>query len=308
MTKYFVLSGFLFLYLKSFSQEEDIFTQDSLPYDAVINSTLGGKRMKYFGKIEFNFNQAFFENWISGGESTFTGQFNLDYNFNYSDRKGWVWDNNLMISMGGNKFSGSNIVKKADDRFEINSLLGKQINRFWNYAISVNFKSQLLPGFRYYSEDDIAKKEKLSRIFSPSILQIGLGWYFKKNDDSWINLSPIGARGVFVGSAYTRDLAEGQKYFGVRKGKNNALYLGASVSGFVNWWIIENITMENKMNIYINYIREVKNVDFELNSVIRMKVNKWVSSNLIIHLQYDDDMVSDLQIRELFGLGLSINL
>jgi hypothetical protein len=33
-----------------------------------------------------------------------------------------------------------------------------------------------------------------------------------------------------------------------------------------------------------------------------------MSSNLIVHLLYDDDLVSDLQIRELFGLGLSVDL
>ena len=33
-----------------------------------------------------------------------------------------------------------------------------------------------------------------------------------------------------------------------------------------------------------------------------------ISSNLIIHLQYDDDLISRLQIRELFGLGLSLEI
>ena len=69
-----------------------------------------------------------------------------------------------------------------------------------------------------------------------------------------------------------------------------------------------NVSMENKFNAYVNYIQNTKNVDFELNSIIRMKINKRMSSNLIVHLLYDDDLVSDLQIRELFGLGLSVDL
>ena len=33
-----------------------------------------------------------------------------------------------------------------------------------------------------------------------------------------------------------------------------------------------------------------------------------ISSNLILHIQYDDDLIKRLQIRELFGLGLSIDI
>jgi hypothetical protein len=307
MNKYSVVAFLLCISIHS-QKPEDVFPLDSLPYDAIINSTMGGKRMKYFGKIDLNFSQAYFENWVSGGESSFSGLIHIDYNFNYSDRNGWVWDNNLMVSLGGNKVSGSSLVKKADDRFEINSQLGKQINPLWNYAVYVNFRSQLLPGFRYSTQDGVEMKEKLSRFFSPSVIQLGLGWYYKKSSNLWFNISPLSGRGILVGSAYTRNLAPGQKYFGVENGKNYVLYLGNSISGFYKFPIMVNVSMENKFNAYVNYIQNTKNVDFELNSIIRMKTNKRMSSNLIVHLLYDDDLVSDLQIRELFGLGLSVDL
>ena len=269
----------LILTLPSKAQENP-FPVDSLPYDAIINSTLGGKRMKYFGKLDFTLSQAYFENWVSGGENAFNGILHLDYNFNYSNRKGWVWDNNLMISLGGNRTSSSKILKKADDRFEINSQLGKQINQFWNYAIYLNFKSQLLPGFRYYDEDGVEKKDKLTRIFSPTIIQLGVGWYYKKNSNSWVNLSPLSARGILVGASYTRNLQEGQKYFGVEKGKTSLLNLGASVNGFYKLLLMENITIENKFNVHANYIRKIQNIDFELNTILRMKINRKISSNI----------------------------
>ena len=307
MLKNFLLTILLVLTLPSNAQE-DRFPLDSLPYDAIINSTLGGKRMKYFGKLDFTLSQAYFENWVSGGENAFNGILHFDYNFNYSNRKGWVWDNNLMISLGGNKTSSSKIVKKADDRFEINSQLGKQINQFWNYAVYLNFKSQLLPGFRYYKEDGVEKKDKTTRIFSPTIMQLGVGWYYKKNSNSWVNLSPLSARGILVGAAYTRDLPEGQKYFGVEKGKTSLLNLGGSINGFFKLFLMDNITMENKFNVYANYIQKIQNIDFEVNTILRMKVNRRISSNLIAHFLYDDDLIGRLQIRELFGAGLSIDL
>ena len=307
MPKNILFTVLFFLALPSNAQEES-FPLDSLPYDAIINSTLGGKRMKYFGKLDLTLSQAYFENWVSGGENAFNGVLHFDYNFNYSNRKGWVWDNNLMISIGGNKTSSSKILKKADDRFEINSQLGKQINQFWNYAVYLNFKSQLLPGFRYYTENGVEKKDKSTRIFSPTIMQFGVGWYYKKSSNSWVNLSPLSARGIFVGSAYTRELEVGQKYFGVEKGKTSLINLGGSINGFIKLSLMDNITIENKFNVYSNYIEKIQNIDFEFNTILRMKVNRRISSNLIAHFLYDDDLIGRLQIRELFGAGLSIDL
>ena len=88
--KFFVFFIFLLVTKSLFSQEENEENiEESLPFDAVIESEMGGKRMKFYGNTRFNFNQAYFSNWISGGESALTFLYGLDYNFNYSDRKGY---------------------------------------------------------------------------------------------------------------------------------------------------------------------------------------------------------------------------
>ena len=71
---------------------------------------------------------------------------------------------------------------------------------------------------------------------------------------------------------------------------------------------MKNIIWENNFSIYINYLEKIQNVDFDWNSNIRFKVNSKVSGNFIIHLLYDDDLLSDLQVRELLGLGINIDL
>ena len=87
-----------------------------------------GFSVKFYGNTSLNFNQAYFSNWISGGESSLTVLYRLNYNFNYSDRTGLVWDTNILFSLGTTYISGNKFLKKADDRIEISSLLGKQIN------------------------------------------------------------------------------------------------------------------------------------------------------------------------------------
>ena len=289
-------------------EEEEAFFDEELLFRAVIQSEMGGKRMKFYGNTRFNFNQAYFSNWISGGESALTFLYGLDYNFNYSDRNGLVWDSNLLLSIGTTYISGNKFLKKADDRFEIGSLLGKQINQYWNYSGLLNLKTQLLPGYRFYSEEGVEKREQVSQFLSPLIMQAGLGWYYKKSNNLRVNLSPVTGRAIIVSKKYTENIAEDTKYFGVDANKRAKLFFGASITGFYKREIMKNIFWENNFSIYVNYLEKTQNVDFEWNANIRFKVNSKVSGNFVLHLLYDDDLLSELQLRELLGLGINIDL
>jgi hypothetical protein len=283
--------------------------QQEVLKDSLAKDTLTvNPKFKFFGITQFTFNQAYFENWVSGGENSLTGLLSVDYNINYFGDKGWVWDNNIILSVGTTYLSGNSFFKKADDRFVVNSVLSKKVNTYWNYSAYVNFKTQLLFGYRYFKEDGENQKEKISRILSPAIVQLGLGWYYKEGDMAWFNIAPVAARGIFVSKLYTQNLSQGQKYFGVQRGATNIISVGASFSGFVRSNLMENITMDNKFNVYVNYLNKIENVDFEWNANVRLKVNNKISSSLIVHLQYDDDLIKRLQIRELFGLGLTIDI
>lgn len=304
-TFFYLLAASLFLNLLNAQQSQPT---DSISSDSLITANEKKSKFKFFGLAQFTFNQAYFENWVSGGENSMTGLFSIDYNMNYLSEKGWIWDNNLMLSIGTTYLSGSAFFKKADDRIEINSVLSKKVNTYWNYSAYFNFKTQLLPGYRYFKKDGEDQKEKISRILSPAIIQMGLGWYYKEGDLAWFNIAPLAARGIFVSQDYTQNLSPGKKYFGVERGATSIVSIGASLSGFIRSNLMENITIDNKFNVYVNYINKIENIDFEWNANIRLKVNDKISSNLIVHIQYDDDLIKRMQIRELFGLGLSIDI
>lgn len=303
---FFTVSCFVSSFTLYAQEEEE--PGEFLPFDAVIQSEMGGKRMKFYGNTRFNFNQAYFSNWISGGESALTLLYGLDYNFNYSDRNGLVWDSNLLLSLGTTYVSGSKYLKKADDRFEINSLVGKQINTYWNYSGFLSFKTQLLPGFKFFNQDGEELRERVSQFLSPAILQAGLGFYYKKNQDFWVNMSPVSARIIIVSKKFTQELEAESKYFGVDFNKRSKFFFGALISGFYKKEIMENIIWENKFSVYVNYLEKTENVDFDWNSNMRFKVNSKISGNFILHLLYDDDLIGKLQVRELLGLGINIDL
>jgi len=304
----FFLILVIFSNLFLLSQENEVI-MDSIPFGTIIQSELGGKRSKFYGNTRVTLNQAYFSNWISGGESSIIGLFGMDYNYNYSDRNGLIWDTNFLLSLGATYIKGNDYTKKTDDRAEINSLIGKQINRLSSYSVYVNIKTQLQPGYNYpTTSDEEFSREKISEFFSPAIIQGGLGLYIKKEPIYWINISPLAARFIMVKANYTENLIEDEKYFGVDSNKKSKFFFGASIMGNIKFNLMTNVTLENKLNTYINYIEKTKNIDVDWNMDFRFKVNDMISSNLIIHFIYDDDLIKKLQIRELFGLGINIDL
>jgi hypothetical protein len=66
--------------------------------------------------------------------------------------------------------------------------------------------------------------------------------------------------------------------------------------------------MDNVLLLYSNYLDKPGNVDINYSAAVNMKVNEWLSANLIFQAIYDDNAVGAFQIREVFGLGLNYKL
>ena len=113
---------------------------------------------------------------------------------------------------------------------------------------------------------------------------------------------------ILVNRFFTENLNENQSYFGVKKNGNSRFELGASVRSFYKTEIYENVTLENRLSLYSDYLDKPKNVDFDYTLNISMQVNKFISTNLIFQFVYDDNEIQRLQIREVLGIGLNIDL
>ena len=267
---------------------------------------------KMNGKAIFLVNQSSFSNWTSGGQSSVSGTLKVNYNLNYYDN-GWAWDTKINAAFGLNKISGSEFLKKTDDRIEINSVVGKKFNNDlignWSYSSFVNFQTQFASGYRFGkdSEGNEIKTEK-SRFFSPATTQLGVGIYWKKNDNLWVNFAPVTAKLILVNKFFTRSLNDNQSYFGVKKNGNSRFELGASIRSFLKKEIFENIIMENRLSLYSDYLDKPQNIDFDYTMNFSMQVNEFISTNLIFQFVYDDNEIQKIQAREVFGIGLTIDL
>ncbi len=286
---------FLFLTNLLFSQSNDI-----------------PEKWKNSGNALFLINQSSFSNWTSGGQSSVSGTLKIDYNFNYSDN-GWDWDTKVISNFGLNKISGSDFLKKTDDRIEINSVLGKKFNNDiigrWSYSSFFNFQTQFAKGYRFGKDaNGNPNRTEKSRFFSPATVQLGVGMYWKKSKDLWVNVAPMTGKLILVNRRFTENLSENQTYFGVKKGGNSRFELGASIRSYYKSEIFENVTMENRLSLYSDYLDRPQNIDFDCTFNFIMKVNQYVSTNLIFQFVYDDNEIKRVQVREVLGVGLNIDL
>ena len=264
------------------------------------------------GKFTFLGNQSSYSYWTAGGQTSVSGTIKIDYDFNY-DKDGWNWDTKLITAYGLNSIGGSKFLKKTDDKLEINSLLGKKFTNNlignWSYSSFINFKTQWTKGYRFRKNSrGEEERTELTRFFSPAYLQVGVGLYWKKNKDFWINMAPFTGRLIIVNRYFTNNLEDNKRYFGVKKGKNSRFELGASIRSFFKFELVENVFVTNRISLYSDYLDNPANIDLDYTINTIMKVNKYLTTNLIIQFIYDHNSVKRLQVREVMGIGISLDI
>ena len=249
------------------------------------------------GNISFLFNQSTFDNWVAGGENNISGNLGLNYDFNYKSDD-WSWDNKVIASYGIVKTKNSEFEKKTDDRFEFNSLAGKKATGYWYYSMFFNFKTQMDSGL-----DPETRTMRISHFFSPAYFQFGPGLLWKKSDNLKVNIAPATSKIIVVHSHFTEGLPEGVTYFGVEGGKTMRYELGAALNAYFKYEIMANVSAENILNLYSNYLEDPQNVDLDYQLNIVMKINKYLTTNFSFQAIYDDNAFEGFQTRQILGIG-----
>ena len=244
------------------------------------------------GRFTFLFNQASFTNWTAGGENNEAGNIGVNYDFNFRNKK-IKWDNKIIAVYGSSHVSNQGY-RKTDDRFEYNSVLALKTTKRWYFSFFTNLITQFSRGFDY-SQDP---KKEVSSVFSPAYLGFGPGILWRKNENMRVNIAPATSRFTFVSKPFS-----GQ--YGVLEGKTSTYGLGFNMSAFLKFQLMEELTMENIIALYSNYLRNPQNVDVNYQINFLISVNKYLSTNLTLHVIADNNASRRVQFREVFGLGLN---
>lgn len=270
--------------------------------------------------VSLLFNQAAFNaEWQGGGVSNISGNLTGTYDFNY--KKGSLsWDNRFMADYGATKIRNQEYVQKTNDRLEFTSTLGKRIGESnWYYSGILNFKTQFDSGFEETDQVvvvngqnvTIKTRSRITKFLSPAYLMAGPGMLWKKSDNLKVNIAPATARLVFVDKQFTdpndprNKLDADMAYFGVDANETMRFELGFAVNGYAKFDLMKNVSMENILALYSNYLEDPQNMDIDYTANVNMKVNEWLTTNIAFQAIYDDNAVKGFQIREAIGVGLT---
>ena len=260
------------------------------------------------GNIAVLLNQTGFSDWVGGGTNNFSGTIKFDYEWEYRN-KGWDWLSNVESAFGLAKYKNAPFARKIDDRILIQSIVGKEFTRNLSFSAFFNFTSQIGNGYKYKKDDDNNEiRELTTRIFSPAYFQIGSGFLWKKDEKLWVNYSPIASRLILVSKKFTDGLSENDTYFGVSPNKSSRYELGANLTFHSEGSLLENVNYKQDLKLFSNYLEDASNIDLDYLAQIEINVNPFLSTQLIFQLIYDDNAVSRLQVREVFGVGVQLKL
>lgn len=263
------------------------------------------------GENTFLINQSSFSNWAAGGVNSFAANLILNYDFNYKKDK-WSWDNKIIAGYGLTHQRQTDW-RKNDDRIILNSLLGYQASERWYYTFFTNFNTQFTDGFQYDANNN---RTLISTAFAPAFLSFGPGFAYRESENFRFNLSPAAGRFIFV----TNDELSNQGAFGVSPGSKSRFEFGASFDAYYKVALMENISLENILKLYSNYLEDPQNVDVDYTLNLFMKVNDYISVNGGVQLIYDDNTLiareengvlvpgsarPTLQVRQVLGVGVT---
>lgn len=290
------------------------FAQDSVKVE---------KAWKRGGIAGLNFSQTYLSNWQGGGQNAINGTALLNYFINYKKEK-WTWDNTLDAAYGLTRLGETGNVQKTDDRIEINSKVGRTtplLNTYW--AGMFTFRTQWDAGYDYAQNPS----PLISDPFSPAYILAGIGIDYKPGKAFSAYISPVTNKTTIVDNQRLANAGA----FGVEAAtydaNGNILTLGQTiryeVGGYLKMQytkdVMQNVKLTTKIDLFSNYLHNPQNIDVNWETLIAMKINKFLSASLSTHLIYDDDIkmkIDDnndgvidhvgprVQLKEVFALGI----
>ncbi|MDR6966775.1 hypothetical protein J2X31_000773 [Flavobacterium arsenatis] len=307
----------LFVAMGSFAQSVDTIKVNVPDSTKIITS-----HWKKENIVGFDLNEIAFVNWSAGGNSSISGLLKGTFTRNYNNEN-LKWSNELIVRYGISKQDGVEL-RKTDDAFQINSTVGyrKDTTSNWFHSAKFNFNTQFTNGYAY-PNTDLA----ISRLFAPAYTFLGVGAeYNNKAKYFQLYISPLTLKNTLV---FDQRLAN-QGAFGVekaiidpvtqeiiREGKNSRTELGFLFTSNYKKEIFKNIKLDNRLNLYTDYLNHFGNIDIDWQMNWEFIVNKHVRATVNTHVIYDDDIKAKeeidgvqvtvgpkLQLKQMLGIGL----
>ena len=292
-----IICSFAIFYL---GQSQDRTVKELLIISTRPIESLDSNGWKLSGTFILNLNQGTLSNWVAGGEQNVLG-INSIFNYGINFRHGKnTWDNYFDLALGFQNATSFGKFRKIDDRIDITTKYGHQINHHIYAGLLANFNTQSLAGYDYSVEPN----KKISNFLTPGKVILSPGLDLKTKNRFSLFVSPITVRWILKNDQDFFNVAK----FGVDSARKGNTEIGSFVTAKFSASFTKWASYRGRLDLFSNYKRSPENVDVLMNNLLTMKFTKILATNISLDLVYDDDVKKRLQLKEILGVGLTVKL
>ncbi|RXK80900.1 DUF3078 domain-containing protein [Filimonas effusa] len=263
------------------------------------------KIWKTGGMFSFNLSQAALSNWAAGGDDfsmAITSYLNLYAFYKHGKHS---WDNTFDANFGYVNTTSLG-ARKNDDRIDLLSKYGYELNPKLNLSGLFNFRSQMLKGYTYSGDE----KTFTSNFLAPAYVLVSAGLDYKPVKNLSIFVSPMTSRWVIVNN----DSLSAKGLYGVDTGRHSTNELGAYATINYTANINKTVTYKGRLDLFSNYKSHPQNVDIFMTNMFAVKLSRVISATWSLDIIYDDDVKlfgkdknsAGTQIKSVVGAGLMV--
>ncbi len=254
------------------------------------------RHWSFYSEMEAALGQGYQSNWASGGENSLSLLTNLRLYLNYNKNK-TSWENFIHYRLGFLR-SGSEDIRKNEDRLEFNSKLGQNAFKHWYYTAQLNILTQVFNSYEYPSDSE---KKLVANFMSPGYYTLSIGIDYKPSENFSLYLSPIAGKWTWMRDTTGIDPTR----YGVDAGKKSKGDAGARVELRNKFPLAKIMEIRNELIMFSSYYNSKQSFTGDWKVQIDFKINYFMRASVYANLVYDENYSDKLQFKETLNLGVN---
>lgn len=219
--------------------------------------------------------------WARGGESSLNSMLDINGKTEYNNKEAktrWTSTGRLRY---GTTWTEEHGFRTNTDIVEINSQYNKVMRERLDFSSSIYGKTQVAKGYNYPNNEDV-----VSKFLNPGTFTIGVGFEYKPEKNTTVNISPLSYRNTFVLDTVTIN----QVNHGIDPDKRVRHEMGGQLVFRNKLNILKDMSINNAVRLFTNYLDKPKNVDVDWEFSLEKQISMYFKIRLNLHFIYDDDI------------------
>ncbi|MDR8393624.1 DUF3078 domain-containing protein [Aliifodinibius sp. S!AR15-10] len=265
----------------------------------IVSDTLQGWDYSWLAGL--NASQASYSNWAQGGVNNISASGNSTLTMKHrKDKFGYGFL--LGTRYGKSKIEGQG-TRKTDDRLSIRNRFTYDLaraNGSYSAYGNINFRTQFDKGYEYDAgpnDEDVL----ISRFMAPAYFSQGAGIAYIPSDYF------SAEAGLALKQTIVTD-DDLETLYGLDEGETLRNEGGITLGLGYDQAIAPNFQLSSSVETFTNVNTAISSTDVYFSTQVTGKVNDLINTSLRVDLAYDDDFSSEIQVLQVFSLGISFIL